>query len=120
MDNNQALVTMEDLYKKVFEVDKCYHFPELKQLIFLLMSEWASIQCAEKDTSYQRLTEQFQLLADKVIKKGKEIATKEEAIKELVQGLEWIEEKTRFNCYTDVDVAEINQRAEQLIQKHKV
>lgn len=119
MDNNQAPVSMEDLYKKVFEVDKCYHFPELKQLIFLLMSEWASIKCADKDRYIAKLTEAFEINKIQLMELATIATDKEESIKELVEGLEWIEEKTRLDCYTEVDVAEINERAEQLIQKHK-
>lgn len=51
----------------------------------LAMSEWASIQCADRDLSYQRLTEQFQLLADKVIKKDIEITKLENQLSKTIQ-----------------------------------
>ena len=83
------------------------------------LDEWASIQCAEKDRYIAELTEAFETNKIQLMELATIATDKEESIKELVEGLEWIEEKTRLDCYTEVDVAEINERAEQLIQKHK-
>jgi tRNA(Phe) wybutosine-synthesizing methylase Tyw3 len=43
-----------------------------------------------------------------------EIEKNVKRIKALEEILEWIEEKTRIDCYTDVDVAEINEKCRQL------
>ena len=67
----------EEILKGMMQLDSI-NFPNIEHWDFYhpvmeAMEEYKNQECEEKDTSYQRLTDQFELLAGKVIKKNKEI-----------------------------------------------
>jgi len=68
------MATKEEILIKheTVEYDK-EKFPKGYPYIYEAMEEYKNQECEAKDTSYQRLTDQFELLAGKVIKKDKEI-----------------------------------------------
>lgn len=164
MDNNQAPVSMEDVLNKYLEgntVDPTLHFWTIG-MIKEAMSEWTSIQCAEKDkemATIQRLramdaadnqkeqydtnealkywkqvaatkekaiaqlTEAFEINKTQLMELATIATDKEAAIKELVEGLEYLMKGVDGLPPLTAIAGTLEKQysaAKQLIQKHKV